>query len=186
MIHVRDNDLLQMQKPQVSIAEYSLIPVTMDCFAALCELLWEPEVREFLCDNVNLPSDTIQAFIERSVETDDKGQGLWAIQEGAEFLGIVGLRMIELEIASNISKEHSLETMVALTRAAWGRGIAWRALEEIHTFARHSLGIPSVYAIIDLPNFRSRKLFERLGYIEITDDIVPDPSIVIYQKHLID
>lgn len=175
-----------MQKPQIPLEEYKLVPISMGCLDAVCELLWEAEIREFLCDNVKLPKDVIQTFIEQSIQTDDRGQGLWGIQDGAELLGIVGLRVLDIEVAGVISEKHPLETMVAITRAAWGRGIAWRALEEVHEFARLSLGLSCVFAVIDEPNLRSRKLFEKLEYVELTDVTASDGAIIVYKKMLRD
>jgi len=54
-----------------------------------------------------------------------------------------------------------------LAQAYWGQGIMSEALRELITFAFEDLGIRTLLADIDLPNTRSRTLFNRLGFLPV-------------------
>lgn len=85
----------------------------------------------------------------------------WAItlREDGTFLGTCGFwRLIKPHFRAEIGYE--------LGRAWWGRGLMTEALRAALRFGFAQMGLHSVEATIDPPNVASRRVLEKLGFVQ--------------------
>ncbi len=81
-----------MTQPTMTTAHLRLAPVTTADTERLADLLAEPDVRRYLCDDEVLPRETVAALIERSMALAASGLGLWAVATDSDpWIGCVGL-----------------------------------------------------------------------------------------------
>ena len=124
-----------------------------DAFAALCA---DDEVMRWLGGTMDRPI----AWRHMATLTGHwrlHGFGRWAIEErdSGEFAGHVGLWYPEGWPA--------IEIGWALTRRAWGRGIATEAAQASLDYAWNEVGLDRVIHLIDPANERSQSVARKLG-----------------------
>jgi RimJ/RimL family protein N-acetyltransferase len=107
-------------------------------------------------------------------EWDDRGFGLWAVQERdagprPPLLGFCGLTvpMFLPEVLP------AVEVGWRLARAAWGRGIATEAARAALAFGFGELGMREIIAIVDPSNRRSLRVCAKLDMTERPDRLHP-------------
>lgn len=173
-------------KPILATGSIRLVPVSRDDLDAICTLLHGPQVREFLCDDRLLPRETVAGLVERSVELDAAGLGLWMIQsdEGAG-CGLCGLQPMSEEAARAAPIEHGIEPTIALEPAHWGRGIATGALQLLARHAVDRCGIARLVAVVDAPNERSQRLIRGCRFREVGRGPGPRHTLVYFERSLI-
>ena len=89
-----------------------------------------------------------------------EGSGIWwAIcqKKDKHFIGACGL--------NNILKEHQRgEIGFWLLPEYWGNGYMKEALPEVVNYGRESIGLHRIEALVESPNFRSKKLLTEIGF----------------------
>ncbi len=103
----------------------------------------------------------------------ERGWGLWALEVGGGFAGFVGLSVPRFEAAFT----PCVEIGWRLRREYWGRGVAYRAAQQVldHGFA--TLRLPEIVSFTAATNVRSIRLMERLGLRREPADDFDHPQI---------
>jgi RimJ/RimL family protein N-acetyltransferase len=165
--------------------------MTADDLDAFCALLWDPDVRRFLCDDLVLPRDTIAGFIADGLAGASRGLGYWVLEPravatsaGALLPGIVGLKPAGGALDGYEATRGGIEVTIALAPSFWGRGIAAEALAALARHARDRCGLDRLVAATDEPNVRSRRMLERAGYVEVGRGPGPAHLNIFYAQRL--
>ncbi|HYD05068.1 MAG TPA: GNAT family N-acetyltransferase [Reyranella sp.] len=117
---------------------------------ALHAIFTEPGVRQYLFDDVLLTRAETQAHVEAAV-----AHGGWVILQDGEVSGLTSLR----------PTGEDRELMIAISERQWGRGVAFAAAQAAMRHGFETLRLPRILAAVDLPNARSHRLMERLGFV---------------------
>ncbi|GFE69458.1 GNAT family N-acetyltransferase [Chroococcus sp. FPU101] len=122
------------------------------------EVLVDPFVRKYLCDDKILSLAQAQEFINVSQKNFDEQQfGLWLMYTKSthELIGFVGFWYF--------FDEPQPQLLYALLPNATKKGYATEAVSYLIQYGFKQLGYKYLMASCDEPNFESRKLAERLG-----------------------
>lgn len=143
----------------------TIVPVTHADEDRLCALLWHPEVRRYLCDDLLLPRETVRQSIAES-QDPSSGTAYWRMETAAEdFIGLVGLRPPSTaSLALRAIGWRSRELIIALDPRLWGRGLAQEAVAAMIDYAGRDGVTFALVASVDEPNMRSHKLMRRCGF----------------------
>jgi len=131
-----------------------------DDLAPFAALNADPAVmRHFPARMTRTQSDDFARFIHATIER--QGWGLWAVevQDGAPFIGFVGLNRPRFEAHFTPTTEVGWR----LGRDHWGQGYATEAATAALTFAFDRLDCREVVSFTATGNDRSRRVMERLG-----------------------
>jgi ribosomal-protein-alanine N-acetyltransferase len=148
--------------PALETERYQLRAVTLDDAAAIYAIMRDPQVLRYFGQ---LPMTAIDQAIEKVQRIQaafEARQGVrWAITSRAsgELLGTAGFwRLINDHARAEIGYE--------LARAAWGQGVMTEALGAMLGFGFAVLGLHSVEANIHPDNTGSRRVLEKLGFVQ--------------------
>jgi ribosomal-protein-alanine N-acetyltransferase len=142
-----------------------LRPAQADDLDAIWQLLVEPEVRRYLCDDVVLARGQVSGLLAKALVQASAGLGLWTLRAAGGFVGCVGLRPVsDAAMAADPAVVGEVEPLVALEPQRWGRGYASEALAALLAYGFDALRLPRVVALVDLPNTASHRLLLRLGF----------------------
>ncbi len=122
------------------------------------ELLADPQVRHYLCDDQVIGMDRVESIIEGSIaHFRESGLGLWMVSDGitAERAGIVGF--------AEFSAPGALELMYAFYPRFWGRGLATETARAVMERG-FTAGLREIHASTDQPNQASIAVLQRLGF----------------------
>lgn len=117
---------------------------------ALHAIFTEPGVRQCLFDDALLTRAETERHVEASV-----AHGAWAILHGQEVIGLTSLR----------PTDDDRELMIVIGERHWGRGVAFAAAQAAMRHGFEVLKLPRILAAVDLPNERSHRLMQRLGFL---------------------
>jgi ribosomal-protein-alanine N-acetyltransferase len=158
-----------MTQPIMTTAHLRLAPVTTADTESLADLLAEPDVRRYLCDDEILPRETVVALIERSMALAASGLGLWSVATDNDlWIACVGLLPVsEAALSARPDFVGEVEPIIALATRVWGRGYAAEALSTAAAYGIGTLSLPRLVALVDEPNVRSHALLRRVGFNEI-------------------
>ncbi|MGO9905464.1 MAG: GNAT family N-acetyltransferase [Solirubrobacteraceae bacterium] len=134
----------------------------------------DPEVMRYFSKRLTSEeSDGLASYIWGII--DRQGWGLWAVevQDGAPFIGFVGLGAPGFEAHFT----PAIEVGWRLHRDHWGRGYATEAAIAALTFAFEELNLPEVVSFTTVGNDRSRRMMERLGMSRNPGDDFDHPSV---------
>jgi RimJ/RimL family protein N-acetyltransferase len=90
----------------------------------------------------------------------ERGWGLWAVEVDGVFAGMTGLN----EPIFTARFTPCVEIIWKFRREFWGRSLAYRAAQEALAFGFHSLKLSEIVAFTAVPNRRSQRLMQRLGF----------------------
>jgi len=132
----------------------------------LWQLLTDPQVRRYLCDNQILSRAEVQAMLARSMEQAAEGMGFWMLRDHAATLaGCIGVHPVSADIVSHAPYlDGEIEPTIALAPDCWGRGYATEALAAVVAYAFETLGLQRLVAVVDEPNHASQRLMGRVGF----------------------
>jgi RimJ/RimL family protein N-acetyltransferase len=122
----------------------------------------DPTVRRFLFDATPAVADQIlQAITDSLRDLATVGYGLWLLRlaNSSEPIGTVGLRSLD---------GVGIEVFYSLTPGRWGNGYATEAGCGVFDYALGPLGLPEVFAEVDVGNTASAAVIERLGMTAFT------------------
>jgi RimJ/RimL family protein N-acetyltransferase len=128
--------------------------------APFAELGRDPEVMKYF-PALATPDDT-DGIIQRIRDHFTRDAfGLWAVEvkAGPAFVGFCGLQRVPFE--SHFTP--AVEVGWRFARAAWGHGYATEGGRAALAFARDTLHLPQVVAMVAIDNLRSAAVCERLG-----------------------
>jgi ribosomal-protein-alanine N-acetyltransferase len=127
----------------------SLRAVESDDGEALHAIFTEPGVRQFLFDDILLTRAETQQHAEAA-----RDHGAWVVCEDEKVVGLVSLRPTGAD----------RDLMIVISGRCWGRGVAFGAASAAMRHGFEVLKLPRILAAVDLPNARSHRLMERLGF----------------------
>ena len=164
-------------------ASSSLVPVAAADEDGLCELLWHPDVRRYLCDDVVLPLEVVRQSI---VDSQDRSSSAayWRIAtDEMPLAGMVGLRPPSTaSLALRAIGWRSRELIVALDPRCWGRGLAQEAVTAMLDHAGRDGVTFALVALVDVPNERSHRLMQRCGFHELGRAPGPVHELIVYER----
>ncbi len=120
------------------------------------EIMSDPDVRAFSPAGAPPTPDAMRAAVERMMEEEEReGFSVWPVirKEDGRLIGRCGLHRLP---------DGSVEIVWSLEREAWGNGYATEAAAAVLAYARGTLGLERVAALIDPRNARSIALAHRL------------------------
>ena len=117
---------------------------------ALHAIFTEPGVRQYLFDDVLLTRAETQQHVEAAV-----AHGAWVIVQDGTIIGLTSLR----------PSGDDRELMIVIGERHWGRGVAFAAAQAAMRHGFDVLKLPRILAAVDLPNERSHRLMQRLGFM---------------------
>jgi RimJ/RimL family protein N-acetyltransferase len=132
----------------------------------LWQLLTDPQVRRYLCDNQILSRADVQEMLTASLAQAAQGMGFWMLHdhEGGH-VGCIGLHPVLRDIVSHPPHlAGEVEPTIALAPERWGQGLATEALAAVVTYAFETLGLERLVAVVDEPNHASQRLMGRVGF----------------------
>jgi ribosomal-protein-alanine N-acetyltransferase len=152
--------------PDLVTERLRLVPLTEADLDRLHDLLTQPGVRRYLCDDAVLERAQVERLRQEAAGYEPEGLGLWSVLTAqGTWIGIIGLQPVSGEAARAFADfAGAVEPMVALRPEAWGRGYAEEALRRAADYAFLDLRQGRLVALVDEPNVRSRGLLERVGF----------------------
>ncbi|MEM9105377.1 MAG: GNAT family N-acetyltransferase [Pseudomonadota bacterium] len=169
-------------KADLAIPAGRLRPISRVDIDQLENLLHEPDVRRFLCDDTCLPRKTIEDILETSSRLDCDGLGMWVIETRTQdFAGFVGLMPVGGTLADLPAMRGRIELTIAVRGRHWGQGIASSALSAVVDHARDDLNVSELVAAVDTPNARSHHLLQTCGFRNIGTAPGPVHLLVLYR-----
>ena len=147
--------------PSMEILETARLlaaPLVSEDLPDLVALHLDSEVSRYL-GGVRTAATTAEYVIRNRRHWADHGLGLWTwrTREGT-FIGRAGLRYVELEGV------RELEVAYALTRSAWGKGLASEISKALVEDWRTHCIEPSLVGIVMKGNRGSERVLEKTGF----------------------
>lgn len=162
-----------------------LRPATVDDLEAVLNLLHDPDVRRYLCDDALLPRETVAAMLAESEGLDRSGMGLWIIEDSlGGFVGIAGLQPVSEALAGVPEMVGEVEPIIAVSPAFWQQGLARQTLRALTLYAQSNLHLSQLFAAVDEPNQRSHRLMQTCGFVPIQMTDGPANKLILYRLQL--
>jgi ribosomal-protein-alanine N-acetyltransferase len=133
----------------------------------LWQLLTDPQVRRYLCDNQILSRADVQEMLTVSLAQAAQGMGFWMLRDHeSKHVGCIGLHPVSHGIVSHAPHlDGEVEPTIALAPDRWGQGLATEALAAVVAYAFETLGLERLVAVVDEPNHASQRLMGRVGFM---------------------
>jgi ribosomal-protein-alanine N-acetyltransferase len=153
-----------------------LKPILASDSIALHNILTDPYVRKYLCDDLVWSLEQVE---EMAVESQNlfntQKFGLWFIEtkEPQEIIGFVGLWYF--------FDEEQPQLTYALLPEATKKGYATEASTKIIEYCFNQLGYQYLLTSCDRPNLDSIKLAQRIGMSKIEQRTIDDKPIVFFR-----
>lgn len=143
-----------------------MTPATSGDVDALWQIWRDAEVRRYLFDDVPVTRERADEALHNCLTHVNEGLGLWTVtvREDASLIGCVGLVRTGTSAEFDPTLQGTVEPIVSLVPAEWGKGYAQEALREVLGYGFRSLGLKTIVAITDVPNEASDRLLNRLGF----------------------
>lgn len=155
-----------------------------------CALLWQSQVRRYLCDDQLMPRDEVAAAIRESCDPASI-TAYWRIERGGagssndQRIGVAGIRPPSRDsLKLRAIGWRSLELIIALDPAHWNHGYAHEAVEAIAAELGRDGVTFAMVAAVDVPNERSHRLMRRCSFVELGRAPGPGHELVIYERAL--
>ncbi len=151
----------------------------------MCELLWLPDVRRYLCDYAELPRASVREMIADSLDASSM-TAYWRIaNDASDMIGLIGLRPPSL-VANRLRTIgwRSLEIVVALDPRFWRSGFAAEAVKAVAEHAGADGVTFALVAGVDEPNVRAHALMRRCGFVELGRAAGPAHQLLVYERPL--
>lgn len=124
---------------------------------ALLESLTDPEVTRFLPMSSAPTLESMAAWIDRQMDEQEReGFSVWPVirKDDGRLIGRCGLHRLP---------EGYVEIAWIFERSAWGQGYATESSRAAVSYARETLRLPNLYALINPGNSASIAVAYRLG-----------------------
>ncbi|MBT5432855.1 MAG: GNAT family N-acetyltransferase [Rhodospirillaceae bacterium] len=169
--------------PMLTTKRLNLRPAVMDDAEALWRLWTHQDVRRFLFDDETLTYEKTQEQVEVWAGHHANGMGLWML-ERKDNGGLIGEIGIEPSTMGDVDPgmKGEIEFQIAIAPDAWGKSYAGEALQAVLDHAFNTVGLSHIMGVADVPNTRSRRLQESLGFVlqrEVPSSPLP---LAIYKR----
>lgn len=142
-------------------------------FELFAEMNSDIEVTRYLLPMTR--SESWEAFGRIRKEMTLRGWGIWAVEVGGIFAGIVGLHVPDYRLPFS----PCTEVLWRLRREFWGRGIAYEAASQAIDFGFSKAGLEEIVSFTTLANLRSIRLIERLGFVRDQQGDFDHPEVPV-------
>jgi ribosomal-protein-alanine N-acetyltransferase len=135
-----------------------LRPWRLEDVSRVSEICGDPEISRWTRVPHPYGEEHARTWIEQTIrDWDDRRHASFAVTEGGEVVGAIGLRFHE-----DYAVQASAGYWVA--REARGRGVATAALRLVARWALRELGLPRIQLVTDPENVPSQRVAERAGF----------------------
>jgi RimJ/RimL family protein N-acetyltransferase len=143
---------------QLNTGRLRLRPITQDdAPAVFAQYAADPQATRFLTFVTHQSLNTVEAFVQRCVEENARGQSAtYAVEElkGAAFIGVVSLTI----------EDHRCGLGYVLGRRYWGKGYMTEIVRAVADWALSQPFIHRVWAVADIDNIASARVLEKSGF----------------------
>lgn len=140
--------------------------------APFAEMGADPVVMRYFLAPLN--EGEARAMLERMrTDVERRGWGIWAVEVGGEFAGMVGLNTPGWRLPFS----PCVEVLWRLRTKFHGRGVAFTAAKQALAFGFYELGLDEIVAFTTPPNIRSIRLMERLGFVRDAHGDFDHPAV---------
>jgi RimJ/RimL family protein N-acetyltransferase len=143
-----------------------------DDFPAFAQMNQDPEVMRYFPEPWTAEKSRA-AFQWINTTFDDNGFGIYAVEVGAEFVGVVGLSTPSFECWFT----PCVEILWRLRAEFWGKGFASEAASAVLRMAEHSLSLDEVFAFTVPQNLKSIWVMEKLGMTQCNPRFFDHPGV---------
>lgn len=155
-------------QPILTTARLRLIPAAVNDLDELWALWTEPQVRQFLWDDVAIRRDEAHKTIRDFEALAAQGLGLWTIlqrETPGRLVGCGAQTRVGTAAQYYPPIAGAIEPLVALAPRFWHRGYASETLTALVEYATESLRADRLVGVTDVPNIASDRLFRRVGFV---------------------
>lgn len=137
-----------------------LRPWRLEDVPRVAEICRDPEISRWTRVPSPYTEEHARSWIEQTIRDWDRreGESAFAVTDGGEVVGAIGLRLFEDEYTAR----GSIGYWVAAD--ARGRGVATDALRIVSRWALRQLGLPRVELVTDPENRASQRVAEKAGF----------------------
>jgi ribosomal-protein-alanine N-acetyltransferase len=155
-------------QPILNTARLQLRPAAEEDLEELWALWTEPQVRQFLWDDVVIERDRARETIRDFAALTAQGLGLWTIAQRETSGGLVGCAA--LAPVGTAAQYYppiacAVEPLIALAPRVWHRGYALETLTVLVEYATETLQLGRLVGVTDVPNIASDRLLRRVGFV---------------------
>jgi [ribosomal protein S5]-alanine N-acetyltransferase len=153
-----------------------LKPIVESQLSTLHQILTDPYVRKYLCDDKILSLQQVKEMLLENEKLFDQNKfGLWLIEtkDRQETIGLVGLWYFFAEAQPQL--------LYALLPESTKQGYATEAASKILDYCFDQLGYQYLLASCDRPNLESCKLAKRIGMGQIEEKLVNGNPLVFFK-----
>lgn len=155
-------------QPILNTARLTLRPVAEDDLDQLWALWTDPQVRQFLWDDVVIGHDRARETIRDFAALTAHGLGLWAMvlrETAGHLIGCAALTRVSTAAQYYPPIAGAVEPLVALAPERWRQGYAREALAALVEYAMNTLRLDRLVAVTDVPNIASDRLLRCVGFV---------------------
>lgn len=155
-----------------------LCPVTETDTDVLHQLLIQPAVRRYLCDDQIMSLSKVQEMVTQSVAAFQVNQyGLWLAKLQQTTIGFTGYWPF--------FEPPAIQLIYGLTVNHWGQGLATEMAQAMVNYGFKTHGFEAILASANVPNLPSIAVMQRLGMQFDQLITVDGQELVLYQlsKH---
>jgi RimJ/RimL family protein N-acetyltransferase len=137
-----------------------LRPWRLEDAPRVAEICRDPEISRWTRVPSPYTEEHARSWIEQTIRDWERreGESAFAVTDGGEVVGAIGLRLLEDEYTAR----GSIGYWVAAD--ARGRGVATDALRIVSRWALRQLGLPRVELVTDPENRASQRVAEKAGF----------------------
>ena len=155
-------------QPILDTTRLRLRPVAEEDLDALWALWTEPQVRQFLWDDLVIERDQARETIRGFAALAAQGLGLWTIAQRGTAGGLVGcaaLAPVSTAAQYDPSIAGAVEPLIALAPKWWHQGYAVETLTALVEYATKRLRLDRLVGVTDVPNVASDRLLRKSGFV---------------------
>ena len=151
----------------------------LDAFAAT---MADPEIVRHLAIDPLSRDDAFRLIFLAAGQWPIIGMGMWAVEQKSDgrLVGHLGFFDMERDITPSLLGLPEMGWI--FDRSVHGQGIAREACEAALQWLERELGSVEIPAIIDVDNFPSMKLAEKLGFVREADGNYKGAPIAIFRR----
>ncbi|NJN18707.1 MAG: GNAT family N-acetyltransferase [Oscillochloris sp.] len=148
--------------PLLETERLILREITTDDADAMFQIMSDPQVMRYFGQSPLRDLDAAVQRITRFIDELRAGRAIrWAVtlRENGRYIGSCGYH-------TTLAKHFRAEIGYELAAEYWGRGFMPEALRPVLDFGFHTMGLNSIEAQIDPENSGSRRVLEKLGFVQ--------------------
>jgi [ribosomal protein S5]-alanine N-acetyltransferase len=158
---VRQSELIDIRQARLSTARLTLEPLTAAHVDEALATFADPAMSRYMSVDLSVRENACAMLERRLAYSGPPALGHWAIRESKVFVGLAHLRP-----SSELPRE-LVEIGWFVDASQTNRGIAVEAGAALLEYGLSTLGLPAIWALIDVRNGASKKVAERLGFIRV-------------------